>query len=79
MYDKVYESQKDWSAEKNAGEIFVGYAKTLGLNTNQFAKDMASSGCKNGLMRMYKMQIPWESMRHRRFLNGEKDSKSGKF
>ena len=44
MYDKVYESQKDWSAEKNAGEIFVGYAKTLGLNTNQFAKDMASSG-----------------------------------
>lgn len=43
MYDKVYETQKVWSAEKNAAEIFAGYAKDLSLNTDQFTKDMASS------------------------------------
>lgn len=42
MYDKVYETQKDWSAEKNAMAVFVGYAKEFGLNTDQFSKDAAS-------------------------------------
>lgn len=43
MYDKVYETQSEWSNEKNTAEIFMKYAKEFGLNTEQFAKDMASS------------------------------------
>lgn len=43
MHDKLYETQRDWSAEKNPTEIFVGYAKGFGLNEEQFKKDMASS------------------------------------
>lgn len=42
MYNKVYETQKDWSLEKNTDEIFTGFAKSLGLNTDQFVKDMTS-------------------------------------
>lgn len=43
MYDKVYTTQKDWSAEKNATEIFTGYAKGFGLNVERFTVDLASS------------------------------------
>lgn len=43
MHDKIYETQRDWSAEKNPTEMFVGYAKSFGLNEEQFKKDMASS------------------------------------
>lgn len=51
MYNKVYETQKDWSAEKNAAEIFTGYAKELGLNTEQFTKDMSGSDVKKRIDR----------------------------
>lgn len=46
MHDKVYETQKDWSTEKNAPEIFAGYAKELGLDVEKFSKDMGSSEVK---------------------------------
>lgn len=42
MHDKLYETQQDWSAEKNPTEIFVGYAKEFSLNAEQFMKDMES-------------------------------------
>lgn len=43
MHDKLYETQSVWSAEKNAQEIFSGYAKELDLNVDQFTKDITSS------------------------------------
>lgn len=43
MYDKVYETQAEWSTEKNAAEIFAGYAKDLGLNGDKFSNDMKST------------------------------------
>ena len=42
MYDKIYESQRDWSAEKNVRATFVQYAKDLGLNTSQFEGELDS-------------------------------------
>ena len=42
MHDKLYETQRDWSTEKNAPDVFSGYAKELGLNVEQFTKDMGS-------------------------------------
>ncbi len=48
MHDKVYETQNDWSEASiaKATDIFVGYASSLGLNTDQFKKDMAGSEVK---------------------------------
>lgn len=40
MYNKIYESQKEWSAEKNTINVFAGYAQGLGLNVDQFKKDL---------------------------------------
>ncbi len=42
MYDRVYTGQREWSAEKNAMDIFKGYAKELNLNVEQLEKDAAS-------------------------------------
>ncbi len=43
MYDKVYETQRDWSTDKNAIAVFAQYAKDLGLNATQFEKDIGSA------------------------------------
>ncbi|MBP9687754.1 thioredoxin domain-containing protein [Candidatus Woesebacteria bacterium] len=40
MHDVLYEKQDAWSEKSNAVDIFVGYAKDLGLNTDQFKKDL---------------------------------------
>lgn len=45
MHDMLFENQKDWS-EKEAGSIFNNYAKKIGLNVDQFKKDIASEDVK---------------------------------
>jgi protein-disulfide isomerase len=40
MHDVLYEKQDDWSEKSNAVDIFVQYAKDLGLNADQFKKDL---------------------------------------
>lgn len=42
MHDIIFENQKKWEGEKNAEEIFVGYALELGLNTELFKNDLDS-------------------------------------
>jgi len=44
MHDKLYEAQDDWSgvSATNRGEVFLGYARDLGLNTDKFTTDMSS-------------------------------------
>ncbi len=51
MHDRVYESQKDWSESLAAKDIFIGYAKDMGLDINQFKKDMDSSKIKDKVAR----------------------------
>jgi len=36
MHDMLYEKQAEWSASTSALDIFVGYAKEIGLNVDQF-------------------------------------------
>jgi protein-disulfide isomerase len=43
MHEKVYATQADWSNLDNPKDIFIGYAKDLGLNVNQFTTDLSSS------------------------------------
>ncbi len=42
MHTLLYEKQSEWSETKNAKTLFTGYATTLGLNPDQFTKDMES-------------------------------------
>src|SRR5437773_9371909 len=42
MHDTLYREQSAWSKAPNARELFESYAGTLGLNMDQFNKDMDS-------------------------------------
>jgi protein-disulfide isomerase len=42
MHDTLYREQEAWSKAPNARELFESYAGTLGLNVDQFKKDMDS-------------------------------------
>jgi len=51
MHDKLYESQNDWSTSSDAKDIFIGYAGTLGLNVDQFKKDIDSQAVKDKIQK----------------------------
>jgi len=40
MHDKLYENQNTWTTTKDLLPLFVDYAKQIGLNPDQFAKDL---------------------------------------
>lgn len=42
MHDKLFDGQRTWSEQRNAQETFMQYAEALGLNKEQFQKDMDS-------------------------------------
>lgn len=42
MHDILYEHQKEWSESPSPLNIFVAYAKVLGLNPDQFQSDVSS-------------------------------------
>jgi len=42
MHDLIYEHQKDWHEAFDVRPIFEGYAKTIGLDVAQFARDITS-------------------------------------
>lgn len=42
MHDTLYREQEAWSKAPNARELFESYAGTIGLNVDQFKKDMDS-------------------------------------
>lgn len=43
MHDILYEKQTEWSALADPTQKFEGYAKSLGLNLDQFKKDMGEA------------------------------------
>lgn len=47
MHDMIFENQKNWEEDKNAREIFIGYAEKLGLNLGQFKKDLDSKDLRD--------------------------------
>src|SRR5947208_9176556 len=46
MHDTLYREQETWSKAPNARELFESYAGTIGLNVDQFKKDMDSDQTK---------------------------------
>jgi protein-disulfide isomerase len=46
MYDVLYREQAAWAKAPNARELFESYAGTIGLNVDQFKKDMDGEQAK---------------------------------
>lgn len=46
MHDLLFTKQKDWSESTSPRDIFAGYADTLGMNSDQFKKDIDSDVVK---------------------------------
>ena len=46
MHDVLYREQSAWSKAPNARELFESYAGTIGLNVDQFKKDMDGEQAK---------------------------------
>ncbi|MBI3380006.1 DsbA family protein [Candidatus Gottesmanbacteria bacterium] len=51
MHDAIYESQTKWSLSQNAKDIFIQYAQSLGMDTNQFKIDLDSDKIKKKVER----------------------------
>ncbi len=47
MHDMLYENQNEWAESDSASDIFQGYAKKLGLNTDSFSKSLLSDKTKS--------------------------------
>lgn len=43
MSDTLFQNQDDWATLANPQDTYVGYAKTLGMNTDKFKTDMNSA------------------------------------
>lgn len=75
MYDIIYQRQTSWSnlGRGTVEETFIGYAKELGLNEEQFKKDMASDAVKDKVDNQLKDgTASGVSSTPTLFLNGEK-------
>jgi len=51
MYGMLFTKQNDWSASSSVRDIFTQYAQTLGINVDQFKKDIDSDAVKNKIAR----------------------------
>ena len=51
MHDKIYETQNGWATSTDAKNIFIGYAQGLGLNMDQFKKDIDSQSVKDSVQK----------------------------
>ncbi|MCR4323227.1 MAG: DsbA family protein [Candidatus Azambacteria bacterium] len=73
MHDMIFETQRDWSSEKDARDIFIGYAEALGLDRAQFITDIDSNEIADKVSAHYKsgMQAGVTGT-PTFFLNGEK-------
>lgn len=49
MHDDLFERQNDWSALGDPTDIFVSYAKDLGLDAQKFSADLTSSAVKQAI------------------------------
>jgi protein-disulfide isomerase len=50
MHDMLFEKQKEWNEAANARTIFIGYARTLGLDVQKFSQDIDSMTISNRVM-----------------------------
>ncbi len=73
FHDLLFEKQLEWSREKEPAKKFVEYASSLGLNTDQLAKDAAGQSAKDKVETQYQggLRVKVDST-PTFFLNGSK-------
>lgn len=73
MHDMIFETQKEWSSQSDARDIFIGYAEKLELDRAQFVADIDSEGIAKKVNEQYnsgiKVKVDGTPMF---FLNGKK-------
>lgn len=57
MHDLLFENQKTWSTNSDAKEIFIGYARDLGLNEGQFVSDLSAKDLREKISSSYKESV----------------------
>ena len=57
MHDKLFENQKRWSDAFNAETLFVNYAGELGLDADQFRKDLRADDVRERVEQDYQSAI----------------------
>lgn len=57
MHDKLFENQITWANNPKAREIFIGYAKELDLNVEEFTKNLDGREGKDKAINAYKASI----------------------
>ncbi|MFH5882886.1 DsbA family protein [Halalkalibaculum sp. DA3122] len=50
MHDMLFENQDNWSSSGNPQSIFIGYAKELGLDVQQFQSDLNAAETQKTVM-----------------------------
>lgn len=50
MHDLLFQHQNDWNTLQNPQSVFDGYAQQLGMNIDQFHKDIADAKTKKFIM-----------------------------
>jgi protein-disulfide isomerase len=53
MYNMLFDNQASWATASNPEDIFISYAKKLGLDTNKFQKDLEAGETKNFIQNEY--------------------------
>jgi protein-disulfide isomerase len=53
MQDKLFDGQQEWSSAKNPRDIFIKYAKDLGLNEAQFIASLDDESLKQKVSKNY--------------------------
>lgn len=57
MHDKLFDTQDAWGQLADPTDTFVGYAKALGLNTDQFVKDYNSDQARKFVETSYQSAL----------------------
>ena len=54
MHDMIYDHQIEWGESMGAKDIFVKYAKSLGLDTNKFEASLINKSVEDNIFNEYK-------------------------
>ena len=57
MHDAIFDSQRLWEGSTNAGNLFVEYAKKIGLDVEKFTADMMSDEVQNNVRVAYQTSV----------------------
>lgn len=80
MHDLIFESQEDWSQERNTKETFINYAQSLNLDIQKFQSDIQSKEVQDKVRHDYRSGVQaGVNSTPTLFLNGKKLQNPGSY